>query len=782
MSFYDLKNDKNKLAVIEYVDNVIEFYRGLPDADKYVEAYSKLKKNIEESLFSIVLVGEFSAGKSTFLNALMRKRILPSFTSETTATINYLRHKEKAPNNEEGIVYMNDGTQEVLEKLDTETISKVVSVKGGDKVKERIDHVDLFLDSAFLEEGVMLVDSPGLNGMEQVRDDLTHKQIKEAHACIFMFSADQPGSKTNFKFLEELKNDCNNIFFVLNKIDLIKHDEGQSVEEVINTIKKSYKDTFPQDKELPKIWPISSYNALVGRDSSIEKYNNEPITSDDFRSVLVEKSRMECFESNLMNYLCKGERARDQLVEPIRNLLLQLKHKKEVLEEQLQAIEDIDNTADLEERKLLLSEEINALEQAQKSRLTPIKREINAIINSVNNEIEDKANKISAQIMAEVETVETKDLLENYANNLNQIINTKLYKLLKKTDTNINDKFYEVITREFVEYFEEIESALDKKEDLEVSFGDKKCVLMEVMIDNKLEEYDKKIAECNQRKVEKEKELEGLAEQHLQAKFKEKEIRELKEEIKRLEGRYEEIVDLFIPLAKQSNTIQETVRRGREGILGGIAELLVGKKEVVVTKVIDNTEDIERHQKEHEQKLANIQQKIDKIKSKLEAKTGMDLTGYSSSELIELSIKKGAQISQNINDELQNLMREQSESLKNYSDNVMCMYKMNIKNYTDEKVEDAITDIKKFLKARKEVLSDIVNTYIGKAIADTLKERTQALEDIQKLLNDEGEQRTATIEFNKKAIDSINTLMSSGVDLEERLNNEMNMKVEQEVL
>ena len=43
MSLYDLKNDKNKLAVIEYVDHVIEFYRGLPDADKYVEAYSKLK-------------------------------------------------------------------------------------------------------------------------------------------------------------------------------------------------------------------------------------------------------------------------------------------------------------------------------------------------------------------------------------------------------------------------------------------------------------------------------------------------------------------------------------------------------------------------------------------------------------------------------------------------------------------------------------------------------------------------------------------------------------------
>ena len=44
------------------------------------ESLQKLCENVKEDRFSIVVVGEFSAGKSTFLNAMMHKKILPSFS------------------------------------------------------------------------------------------------------------------------------------------------------------------------------------------------------------------------------------------------------------------------------------------------------------------------------------------------------------------------------------------------------------------------------------------------------------------------------------------------------------------------------------------------------------------------------------------------------------------------------------------------------------------------------------------------------------------------------
>ena len=136
---------KNK--VLSLLDKTIAFYQKENVSDK-IEGFSNLRKNVENGVFSIVVVGEFSAGKSTFLNALMKKRILPSFSNETTATVNFLRHKEHAENGTAGQVFYYDGTVKNLENTNLETVEKYVSTKG-DNVTSEIQHLDLYLDSDF---------------------------------------------------------------------------------------------------------------------------------------------------------------------------------------------------------------------------------------------------------------------------------------------------------------------------------------------------------------------------------------------------------------------------------------------------------------------------------------------------------------------------------------------------------------------------------------------------------------------------------------------------------
>ena len=216
MKDYMAAYEQRKGRVISFLEQTIDY---LIAQDKKTEAESvaTLKKSVEQYFFSIVVVGEFSSGKSTFLNALMRQRILPSFTSETTATVNFLRHKSQASNGEAGIVYYINGEHKEISDLNLNTIEKFVSTRGdeGDKhIATTIDHVDLFLDSKFLYNGVMLVDSPGLNGIADYHREITEAQIKVSNASIFMFNADHPGSKTDFQFLGNLKNQMNRIFFI----------------------------------------------------------------------------------------------------------------------------------------------------------------------------------------------------------------------------------------------------------------------------------------------------------------------------------------------------------------------------------------------------------------------------------------------------------------------------------------------------------------------------------------------------------------------------------------
>ena len=248
--------DKRRDAVVQYLDLCIGYMENQNDAEN-VRPLEMQRENVQKDLFSIVVVGEFSAGKSTFLNALMHRRILPSFTSETTATINFLRHKDQAPEEVAGRVYYADGHTRDLPSLDLDVIEQVVSTRGDD-VADKIDHVDLFLESDFLKDGVMMVDSPGLNGMLSKHRQMTEKQIKSSHACIFMFRADQPGSKTEFEFLHELKEQSKNILFVLNRIDRIHSYEKQSVEDVVQSIRSTYHNQFPEETSLPKIWPVSA--------------------------------------------------------------------------------------------------------------------------------------------------------------------------------------------------------------------------------------------------------------------------------------------------------------------------------------------------------------------------------------------------------------------------------------------------------------------------------------------------------------------------------------------
>ena len=82
---------ERKNQVLDILLTAKNYYAEEEKTDK-AEVFENLYNDLFNGEFSIVVVGEFSAGKSTLLNALMGERILPSFSNETTATVNFLRH------------------------------------------------------------------------------------------------------------------------------------------------------------------------------------------------------------------------------------------------------------------------------------------------------------------------------------------------------------------------------------------------------------------------------------------------------------------------------------------------------------------------------------------------------------------------------------------------------------------------------------------------------------------------------------------------------------------
>jgi len=290
------------------------------EKESNVNAFEELIEKTRNGRFSIIVVGEFSAGKSTFLNAIMREKYLDSFSSETTANINFLKSVKDSPSGNPMIrVNYKDGRCETSDDVSFENIQKYVSTKGVD-VAATIESVEIFLDSPFLNDGVDLVDSPGLNGVKELHADITKSQMKASHAAIFMFRATQPGSKSDFQTLIDLKKSCKSIIVVLNRIDEAAKQGEETVEDIVNKLKNSFKTMFPNEK-IPEVWPISAYKALVARSKMALDYNERTTHSDDEKKHYLETSLIEPFENRLMRYITKGEKAKNELLSPVEKVI-----------------------------------------------------------------------------------------------------------------------------------------------------------------------------------------------------------------------------------------------------------------------------------------------------------------------------------------------------------------------------------------------------------------------------------------------------------------------------
>lgn len=405
---------KSKEQICTCLDHAIAFMDELKDEGRK-NALIKQKNDLESGEFTIVVVGEFSAGKSTFLNALMGKKLLPSFTSETTATINFLRHKDRAKHGEEGCVHFNDGSIQEIAHADSDTIAKFVSTKG-DRVAETVHHLDLYMDSKFLENNVTLVDSPGLNGVAAGHAEITKEQIQKSSASIFMFNAKQPGSKTDFEVLADLSKRVSSIICVLNQIDTIKTNEGDTVESVIQKLKNNYKEVMGEEVDsIPEIYPVSAYQALVGRDSSLSIQDNlgeSYMPTAEERKKFEEKSQMPQFENRLFRYLTQGEKAKAALSAPIQQMLKMVSDIKGELEEDKQIL---DGQIDANE----LKEQIEALEedrQKLKDELLEKKKEIRNCLNENKKEIIDgvkaDADKLKTRLIRKMDLWEEPEEIE----------------------------------------------------------------------------------------------------------------------------------------------------------------------------------------------------------------------------------------------------------------------------------------------------------------------------------------------------------------------------------
>jgi GTPase SAR1 family protein len=184
----------------------------------------------------ILILGEFNAGKSSLVNSALGEVLLPTGVTPTTSLITLLERGPLQinikPIGQKDFVKIQPG-KEIFQGFgipemgfDWDGFRKLLT---DPKNIDQIEQIQFFHPA--VPEGVVIVDTPGINDLSKARAELVYGLIPAADIVLFVISATKPFSESERVFLEErlLANDLKKIIFVLNRLDEIDEEEREEL-------------------------------------------------------------------------------------------------------------------------------------------------------------------------------------------------------------------------------------------------------------------------------------------------------------------------------------------------------------------------------------------------------------------------------------------------------------------------------------------------------------------------------------------------------------------------
>jgi GTPase Era involved in 16S rRNA processing len=316
--------------VLRAIDKTIQIFDGTEVFTSILNELSSKKEKLENREYTIALFGAFSAGKSSFANALIGEGVLPSSPNPTTAVINRIvpiteDYTHGTVNirlkNEETLVKDLMGIVKHLSPPKTANLSELVHWVNENKIqfhaelnhmyqaylqallKGYPDHeellgnnqliqlqdfaayvtdeskacfvewIDLYYDCPITQKGITLVDTPGADSVNARHTNVAFDYIKNADAILYVTYYNHAITKADKDFVTQLGRvresfEMDKMFFIVNAADLAQDETELNL--VLNYVKDQLLKFGIRN---PRLYPVSSKKSLE------EKIENQPLNS-----------------------------------------------------------------------------------------------------------------------------------------------------------------------------------------------------------------------------------------------------------------------------------------------------------------------------------------------------------------------------------------------------------------------------------------------------------------------------------------------------------------------
>ncbi len=263
-----------------------------------------LVRKLEADRFHLVVVGEFNHGKTTFVNALLGRNILPVGVTPTTAVIHHVEYSDTPT---AAVVRMNGDRSE----LSFEDVRRYAVQGDHENDSNEVRFLEVGLPSPLLKERIVLVDTPGVNDLSLQRADITYSYIPKSDAVLFLLDAGQPLKESERVFLEQklLAEGRNKIIFIVTKRDIWEPSEETEALKYIRT-------ELAKLVESPVVFPVSAERSLEEKpDSGFPELTVHlmKFLAEERGRILLDNALSESIEAGVI--LSKGIDARRRAVQ-----------------------------------------------------------------------------------------------------------------------------------------------------------------------------------------------------------------------------------------------------------------------------------------------------------------------------------------------------------------------------------------------------------------------------------------------------------------------------------
>ncbi len=268
--------DQNKQDMLQVFRSAIAFAveRKNKDAEKFLK---EAMQHLSDGKLFVVVCGEYKKGKSSFINALLDEiDLCPVDIDVTTSLVSTIGYGDP----EKISIFFGEPGQEVSQEKRLKSRNEIpdyVTEQGNPHNIKRARLLAIQLPNKKLESGLMLVDTPGVGGINSEHTDVTTAFLFQADVILYSCDALEPLSAVELRFIEKFTRSCPDVVFIVTK-----KDQNPQFQVVVEDNRQKIATTLKRAEEDIMIIPVSN---LAKRDY-LDSHDEEDLKESNF--VLLE--------------------------------------------------------------------------------------------------------------------------------------------------------------------------------------------------------------------------------------------------------------------------------------------------------------------------------------------------------------------------------------------------------------------------------------------------------------------------------------------------------------